>query len=128
MKFKTQRIANEYESNSLSDKLVRLIKVADSYMLAKYNYEITVTDLIRTQDEQDEIYKDNEKYKSNPWKSVHQYGRGADLRTRDMSQDMIDDLEQVLNRIPYDTNRPDKKTCLVHNVGKGMHFHIQSVG
>jgi len=86
-----------------------------------------LTCVLRTQDEQDDIYKDNPRYKDNPWKSVHQYNRGFDLRTHDMEADMVKDLADFMNRIVYDKNRPDKKTCKVHDVGRGMHFHIQSL-
>jgi hypothetical protein len=125
MKFKTPR--QEEEFKAIKPKLRDIIYSAASYMLDKYKYEITITECLRTQAEQDDIYKNDPKYKVTPWRSVHQDGRGIDLRTNDMSKEMIADLTNFLNKIPYDPKRPEKKTCLVHDVGKGLHFHTQVV-
>lgn len=124
MKFKTPRQAKEFPE--ITDRLKSLVYLAKHYMLSKYNYEITITDVLRTQEEQDSIYGDNTNYIEKPWKSVHQYFRGVDIRSKDMTGPMINDLRDLLNTIPYDENRPNKKTCIVKDVGRGLHFHIQA--
>ena len=84
--------------------------------------------VLRTQEEQDSIYGNNSNYQNKPWKSVHQFWRGVDLRNNDMKPGMADDLAEVLNKIPYDESRPEKKSCIVHDVGRGDHIHIQVKG
>ena len=126
MKFKTGEIEAQWNSDKVNSRLKNIILLGVEYAQIELKKELTITDLIRTQAEQDEIYKDNERYKIKPWPSVHQYGRGVDLRTRDFTQNEIDKLEAFFNTFTYDANRPNKKTCLVHDVGKGKHFHVQN--
>ena len=101
------------------------------FVSRKYDHILTVTDLLRTQAEQDDIYlnhsdpKVRQKYQDGPWPSVHQFGRGADVRT-DFSERCLKEVLEYLNKsYTYDPARPDKKTALVHDVGKGRHIHIQ---
>ena len=126
MKFKTDDQFNDWHNGKIAPKLKNIIKMVDCYMMAKYGYEITVTETMRTQEQQDYIYRNNVKYKVKPWPSVHQFGRGIDLRTRDMNPQMVADVVQLCNNIPYDKNRPSKKTAQAHNVGSGLHLHIQT--
>ena len=125
MKFKTDRIRREWESMDLPDKLRRIVVSIEQFMLAKYSYEITVTQILRTQEEQDNIYGDRENYQVNPWKSVHQFFRGIDIRNRDMTPQMIEDVLMLANQIIYDDKRPHKQTAKSHDVGKGDHIHLQ---
>ena len=125
MKFKTDEIEAQWNSDKVSKKLKDIIKMGEEYSSIEFGQELTITDLIRTQEEQDRIYGDSENYQINPWPSVHQFGRGADLRVRDFTKEQIDKLTTFFNLITYDSNRSNKKTCLVHNVGQGLHFHIQ---
>ncbi len=126
MKFKTPRQEDEFIRAKA--KIKEIVLSAASYMMDKYKYEIVVTEVFRSQAEQDDIYKNDPNYKIKPWRSVHQDGRGVDLRTNDMTKAMIDDLRDYLNTIPYDPKRPEKKTCLVHEVDNhGNHFHIQTL-
>lgn len=128
MKFKDVRQQVEWETGKLPRKITNIIKFIDHYCQAKYNYEITLTEVLRTQEEQDSIYKDDPNYKVKPWVSNHQYWRAVDLRTNDMKAGMVEDIAEVVNRITYDPKRPDKKTCVYHDVGKGIHFHLQQFG
>ena len=50
--------------------------------------------------------------------------RGFDLRSRIFNnpEAICDDIN--MNWV-YDPNRPGKKVAILHDVGKGMHFHIQ---
>ena len=50
--------------------------------------------------------------------------RGLDLRST-----VFEDPEQVVEDInshwKYDPSRPEMKVALLHDVGKGIHFHVQ---
>jgi hypothetical protein len=59
-------------------------------------------------------------------KGVH----GTDpLRGFDLRSWVFDDPESVKDDINemwvYDPTRPDKKVAILHDVGQGMHFHLQ---
>ncbi len=122
MKFKNIWI--EKQLPKIDERLKAMLFFLDYYVTQRYNKEIMITELIRTQAEQDIIYKDDPKYKKGPkWASVHQYGRGADLRVSEFTLDEIKDILDLLNKIPYGDGR--HKTALIHNVGFGDHIHIQ---
>lgn len=128
MRFKTYRQSDEWESKNLNERLRNIILCLDYFSVAKFGKEIVITDIYRTQEEQDEIYKKHPNYKKKPWKSVHQFWRGIDIRSSIFEKEEINELLFVLNRIPYDPKRSKKKTAQVHTVGKGLHFHIQVMG
>jgi hypothetical protein len=94
---------------------------------AYYNFgkRITLTELMRTQIEQDEIYANNLDYQKTKWQSVHQFGRGADLSIQYYTADELNQIVNYLNsQLQYnDENR--FKIALVHDVGYGNHLHIQ---
>lgn len=125
MNYKTDRIRGEWESGKISNRLKDIISLGEQYVEMEFGKELVITDLMRTQKEQDNIYASNPKYAERPWKSVHQYGRGCDLRVWEFTEEEIRKLENFFNCITYDPDRPSKKTCLVHDVGKGKHFHVQ---
>lgn len=102
-----------------------------SEMNYRYNYTPIITEIFRTQEEQDYIYTViapddmKEKYKKEHFQSVHQYGRGIDIRSTDMTQDMIDFTINFFKHVTYDINRAIN-TLVYHEVGSGgIHFHIQ---
>ena len=125
IQYKTDRQKREWESNDLSWRLRYLVEAVARYSFVEFKKEIVITDLIRTQEEQDEIYKNNVRYQESPWKSVHQFGRGCDLRTSIYTVSEIEILKDFANFFTYDKDRPKKQTCLVHDVGVGLHFHLQ---
>lgn len=50
--------------------------------------------------------------------------RGFDLRSHVIPNPDI--IEEMTNRHwQYDPKRPSKKVCMLHDVGKGIHFHFQ---
>lgn len=129
MRFKTPRQKIEY--GEVDFKLQRILTFIDLYVILKHGMEITITELKRSQEEQDAIYLNaNDKlvrlqYERSPWKSVHQYGRGADIRTFDLPKHVKNDILELLNRFVYDEERPDKKTAIFHDLGTGEHIHVQ---
>ena len=91
---------------------------------------IEITHLFRTQAEQDDIYGDNDDYRLHPWKSVHQYSRGADISVRSFRA-QGDDPELICSLIntefPYGDGK--HRTALYHQVGnRGKHIHLQVRG
>lgn len=103
----------------VDERIRTILNFLDFYMQARHGLELCVTELIRTQEEQYHIYGANY-----PKKSVHQYGRGADVRCYNWTQAAIDDALFLLNSIPY--GKGTYKTAIYHQVGdNGIHIHIQ---
>jgi hypothetical protein len=134
--YKTDRQRFEMESGSINRKLVNIVYLGMEYLSIEYpeiDYTLIVTDLKRTTEEQDDIYLNHKdpnvvkKYKKKPWLSVHQFNRGLDLRTSDMPIKMVNKLMAFFNLFTYDPKRPEKKTCIYHDVGTGEHLHLQAM-
>ena len=120
MTFNNDQTALGY--NKLTNNMIEVLSAVRWYVKAKYNLDIKVTDTYRTQEEQDKIYASNERYKVKKWQSVHQGGRGADISVKGMTNEMINDIVDTMNRIKYSDKH---KTALSHNVGWGNHIHLQ---
>lgn len=59
-------------------------------------------------------------------KGVHGVGRGLDFRSREMTEDQINQICFDINsRWQYDPDRPEKVCLLFHDTGKGPHLHLQ---
>ena len=127
MKFKNDRLRKEWESDDLNVDLRRMVLCIEQMLLSKYRYEPTITSIFRTQEEQDNYYGDREDYQKKPWQSVHQFWRGVDLRNRDMSKEMIDDIVFLNGIFIYDETRPHKRCIISHDIGKGDHIHCQTL-
>lgn len=124
MKFKYVKLENELYLK-ICTRLATILYYLDLYTRMKFNKEIIITDLMRTQKEQDKIYKNNKQYEKKPWKSVHQFGRGADVRVSNFSKGEIEDILGMLNQLPYGDGK--HKTALLHDIGNGKHIHIQVI-
>lgn len=127
IEYKTNRILEEWKNPELKDKLKNIVVLLAFYSWHFFQKKLVVTGIYRTQEEQDRYYADNEKYQHKPWNSVHQYWRGVDIRSYTYDDVEIKTLMKIANTIPYDLNRPTKKTCIYHDVGKGKHIHIQTL-
>ena len=123
--FKTQRIREEWAGDKVHKNIKNLVSMLSYYMELEHGRDVVITDLLRTQEEQDEYYKNDKKYKKKPWKSVHQYGRGVDIRSHGLEQKTIEMVLNFLNMVKYDQARPHKKTAIHHDIGLSGHFHIQ---
>lgn len=106
----------------LSRKL-RMILCEIDYWASVHGEEMFVTSLIRTHEEQARLFEAG----ATPYKvSVHESGRGADIRP--FKDDNLNRLLIVWldEKYPYDVKRPLIKTCLDERDGVGgSHFHIQ---
>lgn len=125
MKFKNVLIESEW--NKINFDLKIIVSFLDIYIKKKYGVDIVITCLMRSQTQQDLIYKDDPKYKIKPWQSVHQYGRGCDVRCRDWTQEQINEALNILNLIPYDEKH---LTAIAHRgpAECADHIHIQVKG
>ena len=53
--------------------------------------------------------------------------RGIDLRSRNYTTAQIQTMKDFINNAwIYDPERLEMECCIVHDVGRGMHFHIQA--
>jgi len=128
-KNESPRLAKEFKLLETENKNLRdLVFDLANYTLTNFNKSITLTMVIRTQREQDEIYAGKEhhgrKYDEKPWKSPHQFGQAVDIRSRTFSGEEIKLIEDYLNA-KYNMTNYYKWTAKNHNVGLGDHFHIQ---
>jgi hypothetical protein len=117
VKFKTpDRMVKEF-FEVVQPKLRMILTDVDYWMLKK-GQEALVTDLFRRPDEQKELYLAGLSKQN----SVHELGRGADLR---IVPELWKELESYVNgKYPYHTIRPWLKTIIQH--GKPEHWHIQT--
>jgi len=131
IRFKTQHLAEQFEL--IRPSLRGILLDAAFFVSRKFGYDavLTITDLIRTQAEQDSIYLNHpdptirQKYKEKPWSSVHQYGRGGDVRVEYTNGEIKEILDYVNGHYVYDPSRPAKPTAIVHDAGNGKHIHMQ---
>lgn len=124
IEFKEHKLRLQFESPMLDSRLVTIIYALAGYSCYKYHKSLMITELIRTQEEQDAIYGNNPAYQQQKWQSVHQYGRGVDLRIFYFKDDELADmLKWLSNTFTYAT--PNKFTALLHDVGQGKHLHVQ---
>ncbi len=106
MQFKTKRIFEEFaqpcHSSMLNSRLLALIWYSAGFFESILRIPIVLTGLIRTQAEQNIIYEDNEAYQKKPWKSVHQFGRGCDVRIRGIQSAYVNKFVVHINKsFPY---------------------------
>lgn len=127
IQFKDKFLLNQFnlppQNSGLNPRLVSLILYSANYFdLVLQREPFVVTGLIRTQSEQDKIYGNLVSYQKAPWKSVHQFGRGCDVRIRNIQTALINKFVEHINRnFPYDENR---STALIER----DHIHMQVKG
>lgn len=115
IKFKTERQEKEF---SQLDSRIKAIVFESANYAETIGEDVTVTECKRTREEQRKLYPDEPNKRS-----VHEFFRGVDLRVWDWKKENINKLKKRINKYwPYGRG---KKACLVHNVGRGKHFHIQ---
>lgn len=120
IKFKTPRIEGEWAS--AYKPLKDFVTLLALYLWLKYKKDLTITELLRTDEEQAAYYAKDVDFRLRPWRSTHQDGRAVDIRTRDMSPEIAKELYNLACSIPY---RDGKKSAVLHDIGLGMHLHVQ---
>lgn len=123
IEFKTPRVEQEFKGVNIDPRLRIIIWALAGYTSLSFNKGILLTEIYRTQAEQDEIYKDDAGYRNFKWDSVHQYWRGADVRLTTFTLNEAQSIADWLNNnFVYTGHHP---TALNHDVGSGWHLHIQ---
>ena len=84
MNFKTPLIALEFRSDDFDPRCRAIIREIDDQCFRKFNYNLTVTDVLREQNEEEKL---NPKVKRSP--HVERPSRAADIRTKDMSPEIL---------------------------------------
>ena len=121
IEFKTHNL--ELEFLNIDSRLQVIIYALSGFVSFNFGKNITLTELMRTQEMQDSYYSSNPKYKIKPFKSVHQFGRGADISVKYFTDEELKDIYLFLNKSFAYSNA--FKTAVIHDVGLGKHLHIQ---
>lgn len=121
IKFKYPFLEKEFE-HEISPRLRSLLYAVSGFVKHNFHKDIDITELMRDQDMQDRYYKNDPKYKVNPWKSVHQFGRGADIRSSGWTTEQIKQIDEFVDKY-FDYG--EKQSSIYHDVGHGAHLHFQ---
>lgn len=124
MRFKTERIEKEWNDKRLDFGLRIIALTVDWYCTENFGRDIQLTDIYRTQEEQDRYYKDDPNYKIQKWYSTHQFWRAIDVGVNKYSESQRQELCNYINK--HFNYKGSHNTCVYHNVGKGWHFHLQT--
>lgn len=106
----------------LTRKMRAIVCEADLWLEERHHQGVW-TCFLRSEAEQKALFESGA---SSASFSVHQLGRGADLRLTgddDLDARLADHLNDLWQ---YDPARPDIKTALIHG-GTAMHMHLQSL-
>jgi hypothetical protein len=119
------RLQKEYtQLKSKNKDLLDLIEDLNKFSQKEFKKVLTITMIYRTQEEQDYLYRNSEKYKKRKFKSPHQFFHAVDVRSKTFTNDQIKQMVDYINK-KYDSKNYYKWTAKCHSVGHGMHFHIQ---
>ncbi len=106
--------------------MCRLLHKLEAHVESKYQKHITITQIDRSQEENDKIYKNSTRPKR---KTAHSVWAAVDIRSSDFTKKEIEEIISFLNDEYNGSNSnplPSGSTAMCHEVpGHGMHFHIQ---
>lgn len=124
-----ERLINEiHELQNRNQGLIDVLEFIRLYAQDKFNKAIMVTMVYRTDAEQDELYKNDAKYKLKKFKSPHQFYHAFDLRSRTFTRAEIDELVNAINE-KFNATNFYRFTAVCHDIdGDGPqaeHFHVQ---
>ncbi|HUU29363.1 MAG TPA: hypothetical protein VM123_16290 [archaeon] len=129
IRFKSTRQEREWFEGTRGDSgrdllhpaLYVLVLAAAHWHYLRVGQPAVVTHILRTGNEQRSIYPG-----SPDRRSPHEFGRGADLRTRDLAPEMAGEWEAWINNtFPYH-GKEGALTALLHQIGnRGQHLHLQ---
>lgn len=124
MLYKTLREQSEFnELATHNPKLFKICIMGDQFCQLEFGKELTITSVLRTQQEQDALYQ-NVPLEQRPKSSPHLVWQGVDFRSRDLSSREKERITEFLNQfIVYGGQR---KCCFIHAIdGNVEHAHIQ---
>ncbi len=130
IRFKSSRIEREWFAGSnpadpipkLHPALYIVVLAAAHWYFKRTGEPAVLTGIIRTRDEQLEIYPDHPDRRS-----VHEFGRGTDIRTSGLQPVVAMEWREWIDRnFEYQSARLNLHTAWVHETGEfGEHLHIQ---
>ena len=123
---KTIRVAQEWNSGKLDNRVCIIIYALAGFVFNRFEKILTITEIWRSDAEQDAYYANYPAYKQQPWKSTHQDWRAADVRAMVFTADELKAIDEFLNNNFF--YNKEHKVCVVHDVGLGLHIHIQVDG
>lgn len=123
MWYKSDKQELDWLNPNLDKRLRTIIYAIDGYSQQHFNKEVIITDIHREREEQIKIYNDRGITENIP-RSVHEFWRGVDLRSRIYNKNELRRLCKFINTsFKYTGN---KKSAILHKIGDGrFHFHIQ---
>ena len=131
IKFKLPLLKDEFEGElslegySLHPELRMIVFTLAGFADYHFRKDVTITEILRDQATQDKYYCRNPEYRVNPWKSVHQFGCGVDLRTWGFTERQLQEILDYINHsFSYDLEG-SHPVALCHDIGRGKHFHLQ---
>jgi hypothetical protein len=117
--FKTEKQRKEWEDERLDQKLKFIVEAAALISWSCFGKHLTITEIFRTQEENNEIYGDTKH------KSLHTYWHAIDIRTRDYTKSEAKILHEILSCIPY--KKGSKIKTSVYGIKKHYdHIHAQT--
>ncbi len=122
MLFKSPRVEAEWSDPSLNRTLKTIVREVESFALATFDWEIFVTCIYRTPEENYDLTGYRE--------GVHTLWRGVDVRIRGRGPDEALSVATFVNdRWLYDQTRPMMRCALMEGAGpqsSGSHLHFQA--
>ena len=130
IKFKHLQLQSEFEGDitvsgfPLNAKLQSMVFALNGFVEYFFGKSITITEILRDQETQDRYYKENAKYAKKPWKSVHQFGCGVDVRVAGFNDDEVEEMVAFLSGA-FDYGDDKHDVVVNHDIGLGRHIHLQ---
>lgn len=120
------RLKNEYDTLSSKNQALKdLIDDVARFVKKETGKTLVITMIYRTQEEQDNLYKNDPKYAVRKFKSPHQFWHSVDLRSRIFTDEEIRKIESYINQ-KYNPINYYNWTAKNHRIiGNVDHFHIQ---
>ena len=124
MLFKSDRIRDEWSQLAFKNlPLFDIINRLHDHVAEVYGKELVLTSILRTKEENDELYKDTPP-EQRPAASPHCIWGAVDVRSSTFTDEEITSLTAWLNA--SFRNPSGKATALYHSIpGQAKHFHIQ---
>ena len=122
--FKTSESKIDFDDTRLDYRLKIILYALAGFVYWTYGKQITITEIFRTQEMQDNYYKDDPLYQQKKWLSTHQMWRAADISVYYFTEYEIKRMTEFLCHFDYAT--VGKSTFLIHDVGQGKHLHLQT--
>lgn len=126
MQFKTERLRQEFYEllTKQNDKLAEVINCLDKFVTWELNKVLTITSILRTQEEQDMLYvnvPEDKKVRTSP----HMFWKAVDIRSTDFTDAEKKRMLAFLNCFTYHSGQ-GRPVAICHMIaGNVEHFHIQ---